>query len=265
MENNQRDFKWIWIPKEIWLNEDLSIMEKVLLVEITSLDWENGCFASNAYFAKFFGIIERNIRKHISQLKEKNLLVQESFDGRQRILRSNINSARSKSTGLLGRKDPVWTVEIDLHNNTYNNTTTSYVSKDTTEVVVTTKSSRVKRKKEFIKTLLPTSDEVFSLLGETKGTRKFYELISSVNLQQNITSQDIKSIYEWMIEFFKDKYSGRFYKDANGTYVWAEIVMDEIDKFTWYYMDHPEIEIKSIKWRLATWITRSSKYVSNNK
>ena len=45
-----RDFKGVWIPKEIWLNTDLSIIEKVLLVEIDSLDnSDRGCFASNEY------------------------------------------------------------------------------------------------------------------------------------------------------------------------------------------------------------------------
>jgi len=34
----ERNFKGIWIPKEIWLNEKLSLQEKVFLVEIASLD-----------------------------------------------------------------------------------------------------------------------------------------------------------------------------------------------------------------------------------
>ena len=33
MEKPSRDFKGIWIPKEIWESENLSIMEKVLFVE----------------------------------------------------------------------------------------------------------------------------------------------------------------------------------------------------------------------------------------
>jgi hypothetical protein len=37
----KRDFKGIWIPKEIWLNENLTLQEKVFLVEIESLDNEN--------------------------------------------------------------------------------------------------------------------------------------------------------------------------------------------------------------------------------
>ena len=35
-----RNFKGIWIPKEIWLAEDLTMQEKVMLVEIDSLDDE---------------------------------------------------------------------------------------------------------------------------------------------------------------------------------------------------------------------------------
>ena len=49
-----RAFKGIWIPKEIWLSTDLKVMEKLVLVEIDSLDNEEGCFASNDHFSKFF-------------------------------------------------------------------------------------------------------------------------------------------------------------------------------------------------------------------
>ena len=49
-----REFRGIWIPKDIWLNKDLSTNEKVLLAEIDSLGGSsNGCFASNQYFADF--------------------------------------------------------------------------------------------------------------------------------------------------------------------------------------------------------------------
>jgi len=62
MPQQERDFKGIWIPKEIWLSKALSIMEKVLLVEIHSLDRERGCYAKNSRFAEFFGVSERQIR-----------------------------------------------------------------------------------------------------------------------------------------------------------------------------------------------------------
>jgi hypothetical protein len=42
MEN--RKFKGVWIPKDLWLDKDLSMHEKCLLIEIDSLDNdEKGC------------------------------------------------------------------------------------------------------------------------------------------------------------------------------------------------------------------------------
>lgn len=63
-----RDFKGVWIPSEIWLNEDLGWTEKLLLVEIDSLAKNGECFASNDYFAKFFGLSKDRISKLITKL-----------------------------------------------------------------------------------------------------------------------------------------------------------------------------------------------------
>jgi len=86
-----RDFKGIWIPKEIYLNKQLSLVEKILLVEIDSLDMSDaGCFASNAYFAEFIGVSAATISIGVSKLKNLGYIFQESFDGRKRILKSNL-------------------------------------------------------------------------------------------------------------------------------------------------------------------------------
>ncbi len=83
-----RDFKGVWIPKEIWLNTDLSIIEKVLLVEIDSLDnSDRGCFASNEYLAKFVQLSEGRVANIISDLKKRKFIIQVFFDGRNRGLR----------------------------------------------------------------------------------------------------------------------------------------------------------------------------------
>ena len=74
MEKPSRDFKGIWIPKEIWESEQLSIMEKVLFVEIHSLDNERGCYASNRYFSEFFHVSERQIQNVIASLKTKGYI-----------------------------------------------------------------------------------------------------------------------------------------------------------------------------------------------
>ena len=60
---NNRDFKGVWIDKSIWLDKNLSATEKVILAEIDSLNNENGCYASNNYFAEFCQCSEKNCFK----------------------------------------------------------------------------------------------------------------------------------------------------------------------------------------------------------
>ena len=67
----QRDFKGVWIPKEIWLSEDLGWTEKFLLTEIDSLAENKECFATNEYFAQFFSLSKDRVSKLISTLSNK--------------------------------------------------------------------------------------------------------------------------------------------------------------------------------------------------
>jgi len=69
-----RDFKGIWIPKEIWLNKELTVIEKLFLVEIDSLDNEEGCYASNAHFSEMFELTKGRCTQIIKSLEEKNLV-----------------------------------------------------------------------------------------------------------------------------------------------------------------------------------------------
>ena len=64
----EREFKGIWIPKEIWLNEELSLQERVLLSEIDSFEKKNGCFASNAYLGKIVRLSASRVSGIISKL-----------------------------------------------------------------------------------------------------------------------------------------------------------------------------------------------------
>ena len=73
-----RDFLGVWIPREVWLNKDLSTNEKVLLADIASLGgMSNGCFATNQYLADFFGLSKDRISKLISSLKNKGYITVE--------------------------------------------------------------------------------------------------------------------------------------------------------------------------------------------
>lgn len=120
-----RDFKGVWIPKEIYLNKELNWTDKILLLEIDSLDNEDGCFASNAYFSEFLGISQINVSKSISKLKKLGYIRQESFDGRTRILRSCLSYGKSDLSQTISL--PYQTrqgslIENDKYNNIYNNT-----------------------------------------------------------------------------------------------------------------------------------------------
>lgn len=72
-----RKFQGIWIPSELWLTNQLTMQEKLFLVEINSLDNENGCFATNSYFAKFFNISKTRVTTILNRLIEKGFINRE--------------------------------------------------------------------------------------------------------------------------------------------------------------------------------------------
>lgn len=74
MEEQQRQFKGIWIPKEVWESKELTLQQKVMLVEIDSLDNDKGCYASNKYFSEFFGISNGRVSQVINELVDKGYL-----------------------------------------------------------------------------------------------------------------------------------------------------------------------------------------------
>lgn len=95
---DNRDFKGVWIPKQVWLDERLSALDKIILTEIDSLDGERGCYASNKRLADFCQCSESKISKSISLLIELNYIYVESFDGRKRILRSRLSKNNNQTS-----------------------------------------------------------------------------------------------------------------------------------------------------------------------
>lgn len=81
-----RDFKGVWIPKEVWLNKELSLTEKALLIEIDSLDNEFHCVATNSYFAEFLGCSIPTVTRAIAHLKDLGYIEEIEFDGTTRKL-----------------------------------------------------------------------------------------------------------------------------------------------------------------------------------
>lgn len=73
MMEQRRDFKGIWIPKNIWLSK-LKIAYRVFLAEIDSLDNGDGCFASNDHFAELFDLSKNRCSEIIQMLEKEGFI-----------------------------------------------------------------------------------------------------------------------------------------------------------------------------------------------
>lgn len=107
-----RDFKGVWIEKDIWLNTELTILEKVIYAEIDSLDNENHCTASNEYFAEFCDCSTSKVSKAIKKLQELRMIDIMSFDGRHRRIRV-VKNARQTSKKCYADSQKMLTNNID--------------------------------------------------------------------------------------------------------------------------------------------------------
>ena len=116
----KREFKGIWIDRDIWLSKDMTLQEKVFYVEICSLDNENGCFANNEYFSEFFGVSKVRVSEVINSLVRKGYIssIVNPEEGNKRILKTLANfSLRPSQTKV---EDPL--KDSFIHSNTINNT-----------------------------------------------------------------------------------------------------------------------------------------------
>lgn len=82
-----RDFKGVWIPKEIWLCDGLSAVDKVIFAEINSLDNEEHCIASNEYFAEFCDVSVSTVKRTIAKLINLGYIEVVEFNGRHRTIK----------------------------------------------------------------------------------------------------------------------------------------------------------------------------------
>lgn len=122
--NESRDFKGIWIPKKVWLDTRLNALDKVILMEIDSLDQgEKGCYASNEHLAEFCQCSKTKVSTAISKLIECGYLYIQNFDGRKRELKSRISNFERQN---------IKNCNADIQNlkesNTVNNTVNNTVS-----------------------------------------------------------------------------------------------------------------------------------------
>lgn len=153
-ETRSREFKGIWIPADLWLDTQLTAVQKVIYAEVDSFCSKGrSCFFSNEYLSTFCNISIPTITRLIRDMIEKGYLKQEGFDGRKRYLKiakqphqidePNQNDEADQSKCY---KQPD---HFDEHNNTYTNTTNK-VSKDTYRDSENTESNIKFKKSIFV-------------------------------------------------------------------------------------------------------------------
>ena len=152
-----RDFKGIWIRKEIWLDEKLTWMEKLFLTEIDSLDNAKECFASNAYFANFFKLSSHRCSQIINQMILKKYITAE-YERKEkqivkrilRICHQGIKETSRRYTENVN--NPIDNNVKDINtkiNNTYKNIKKERKEGDSEETKESSKEEVEKRNKEI--------------------------------------------------------------------------------------------------------------------
>lgn len=69
-----KGFEGVWIPKSVFMIEELTFNQKVIFAMIQNLSSDQPCFASNHYIGKQLNISERQVSRQISVLKSKNFI-----------------------------------------------------------------------------------------------------------------------------------------------------------------------------------------------
>ena len=93
----ERKIEGIWIPLNIWEDRNLDMTEKGILTEIHYLDNEpKHCYAGNEYLADFCQCSESKVTRTIAKLIELGYISLVSFDGRHRVLKSNLDLQAKK-------------------------------------------------------------------------------------------------------------------------------------------------------------------------
>lgn len=105
----RRGFAGVWTPKEIWLDLEMSRTEKILLAQIDSFDrGPLGCIATDAYFAKFFNLGVRQVKRYIARLVRRGWIESERLGRNRRRLRATakLRALRDGGDAFEGLKRP---------------------------------------------------------------------------------------------------------------------------------------------------------------
>lgn len=202
--SEQRDFKGVWIPKEIWLNKKLSMVEKGILTEIASLDNSEHCYASNEYFAEFCQVSVATVTRSIKKLMDLGYIESVAFNGRSRLIKltslpNQIDEAASSKCATI---------------NIYNNTNKKSISND---IDTTFEFGKVKEAKQSL---------------YSKCTAHIYAFSKSLSVQKYL-----KDFLDMLIEMKRLRGEKQFIGILNKLKSYSESAEDQI-KIIQYSIEH---------------------------
>lgn len=91
MNNDLTNLKYVEVPMNVLLDEELSSTSKLLMGLITTLSMQNGyCYASNKYLSNLMKVSKRTITNCISSLKRKKYIEIENIPNMRKIYLANI-------------------------------------------------------------------------------------------------------------------------------------------------------------------------------
>ena len=182
-DNPTREFKGIWIPKEIWQNKALSVNEKVLYAEIDSFTTnDKACFMSNQYISELLGITETNASKTLNSLIKKGFVIVEKFDGRRRYVRTSTIHQQMQSR---------------------------LVANDNSELSQTTRQSSRKRQDTNIVYNIEDKKDSFSFLEKQKNENADdFSFSSSVAAEENPTYEnaELEKVWEKWLSYISAEF-----------------------------------------------------------
>ena len=229
--NENRDFKGVWIPKEVWLDTRLNALEKVILTEIDSLDQgEKGCYASNEHLAEFCQCSRTKVSTAIKKLIDCGYIYIQNFDGRKRELKSRLSNFE-RQTFKKCEADYQNLKESNIDNNTVNNTVNKKERKTTKKTQKKTYDEQIKEytDNEELQQALKAFIQMRAFIKKPLTDYGFRLLLGKLSKLGNTDAEKIaivnRSVEHNWLGFFSAKEEARYQKPVKP----ENVTTDKID------------------------------------
>lgn len=211
MAEMNRSFQGVWIPSELWLDRSLSITEKVMIVEIRSLESsERGCYASNAHFGEFFDLSNSRVSEIISGLEKKGIITTEYLRAGKLVAERQIRISKTfgKPNEVLRKTEEGYSEKAKVSNTTNNNTYKTSLSETPSE----RPDQQVKKKYSFTEEDMRCAQYIANKVDALAGYPGKHPMDNWANTIRLMRERDNRNHRE-ICDLFKWANNDHFWKD----------------------------------------------------